>query len=250
MDPPAAVLLSGVFQAKRLTLSFLWYTRRFALCSDGTLRRYDGEQLRHTAAITSTTSIAKLGELDFTVTFLQPGLRYHIRAASSAERNIWVDTITLAIVNASTLAAAAVAVPAHQAAPVINVAASTMNPFSSPAAPTPAINFATEWLDEHGNVCLKAVDYASQCPKGHALVAFADGGGDASAQRVMCRVCHVITEREHTSQWRACSVTGCCSGYAVCQRCASALQQPPAAAAGGGDFPLLVCVAKHVTVCV
>jgi hypothetical protein len=121
---------------------------------------------------------------------------------------------------------------------------------ASPSAPaptvTPAINFATEWLDEHGNVCLKAVDYASQCPKGHALVAFADGGGDASAQRVMCRVCHVITEREHTSQWRACSVTGCCSGYAVCQRCASALQEPPAAAAGGGDFPLLVCAADHV----
>ena len=125
-------------------------------------------------------------------------------------------------------------------------------PSASPSTPTvaPSINFATEWLDEHGNVCLKAVDYASQCPKGHALVAFADGGGDASAQRVMCRVCHVITEREHASQWRACSVTGCCSGYAVCERCASALQQPPAAAAGGDDFPLLVCVAKHVTVCV
>jgi TPR repeat protein len=87
------VLLECVFQAKRLTLSFLWNTRRFALCADCTLRRYDGEQLRHSAAITSTTSVAKVGDADFTVTFLQPDLRYHIRAASSAERDRWVSAL-------------------------------------------------------------------------------------------------------------------------------------------------------------
>ena len=87
MDSAAAVLLDSVLQAKRLTLSFLWYTRRFALCADCTLRRYDGEQLRHSAAITSTTSVAKVGNAEFTVTFLQPYLRYHIRAASCAERD-------------------------------------------------------------------------------------------------------------------------------------------------------------------
>ncbi len=87
MDPAAAVLLDGQLQAKRLTLSFLWYLRRFSLCSDRTLRRYDGQQLRHSAAITSTTSVAKVGDAQFTVTFLQPDLRYHIRTASSAERD-------------------------------------------------------------------------------------------------------------------------------------------------------------------
>jgi hypothetical protein len=58
------------------------------------------------------------------------------------------------------------------------------------AAVAPAVNFATEWLDELGCVCPKAVDYASQCPKGHLLVLFAGGGCVASAQRVMCRICH------------------------------------------------------------
>ena len=250
MQPQPAVLLSAVFRAKRLTLSFLWYTRRFAVCSDGTLRRYDGELLRHTSAITSTTSVARLGESDFTVAFLQPGLRYHIRAASSAERNAWVDTITGIIAHASTLAAAAVAVPAQHAAPVINAATSTTNAFSSPAAPPPAINFATEWLDEHGNVCPKAVDYASQCPKGHGLVALTDAGGGASAHRVMCRVCHSFTERDHAPQWLTCSVTGCCAGYAVCDCCVSALQQAPPAAAGGNHSPSQVCGAEdtHVNI--
>jgi TPR repeat protein len=91
------VLLDCVFQAKRLTLSFLWYTRRFVLCKDGTLQRYDGEQLCHSAAITSTTSVATLGDVEFTVTFLQPDLRYHIRAASRAERDGWVNALSDAI---------------------------------------------------------------------------------------------------------------------------------------------------------
>jgi hypothetical protein len=82
METPAAVLLDGVFEAKSQTLSFLRKRQRFALCSDSTFRCYDGEQLRHSAAITSTTSVAKLGESEFTVVFLQPDLRYHIRAQS------------------------------------------------------------------------------------------------------------------------------------------------------------------------
>jgi len=61
---------------------------------------------------------------------------------------------------------------------------------ASSAPPSPAVNVATEWLDELGCVCPKAVDYASQCPKGHALVPFAGGGCGAAAQRVMCRICH------------------------------------------------------------
>ena len=113
-------------------------------------------------------------------------------------------------------------------------------PPPAPSSPPPALDFATEWLDELGCVCPKAVDYATQCPKGHALAALVDGCCAAPAQRVLCCVCHVLTEREHASQWLACSVVGCCAGYAVCQSCASALQQAPAAAAGGDDFPSLV----------
>jgi hypothetical protein len=116
MDDQAAVVLNGVFKTKRLTLSFLWNTRRFALCADRTLRRYDGEQLRHSAAITSTTSVAKVGDADFTVTFLQPDLRYHIRAASSAERDRWVAA--LAEIASNTSAAA-------QPAPASATAATT-----------------------------------------------------------------------------------------------------------------------------
>ena len=78
-------------------MSFLWYTRRFALCSDRTFRRYDGEQLRHSAAIKTTTTVAKVGESEFTVEFLQPDLRYHIRAASRAERYRWVSALLDAI---------------------------------------------------------------------------------------------------------------------------------------------------------
>ena len=57
------------------------------------MHRYDGEQLRHSAAITSDTHVAKLGDVEFTVTFLQPDLHYHIRAASCAERDRWVNAL-------------------------------------------------------------------------------------------------------------------------------------------------------------
>ena len=52
--------------------------------------------LCHSAAITSTT----LGDTEFTVTFLQPHLCYHICAASSAERATWVAALTDAAVAA------------------------------------------------------------------------------------------------------------------------------------------------------
>jgi hypothetical protein len=93
MDSAATVLLDSVLQAKRLTFSFLWYTRRFILRSDRTLNRYDGEQLRHSATITSTTSVAKVGEAELTITFLQSNYRYHIRAESCLERDRWASTL-------------------------------------------------------------------------------------------------------------------------------------------------------------
>ena len=110
----------------------------------------------------------------------------------------------------------------------------------SSAPPTPAVNFATEWLDELGCVCPKAVDYASQCPKGHLLVPFAGGGCGASAQRVMCRICHTCAQSEQAALWLVCSVAGCCAGYAVCDGCISALHQAPAAVAAGEGFSFQV----------
>ena len=107
---------------------------------------------------------------------------------------------------------------------------------TSSAPPSPAFNVATEWLDELGCVCPKAVDYASQCPKGHALLTFAGGGCGASAQRVMCRICHILAESKQAAQWLVCSVAGCCAGYAVCDGCVSALYQAPAAVTAGEGF--------------
>lgn len=105
------------------------------------------------------------------------------------------------------------------------------------AAPVaPVVNFATEWLDELGCICPKAVNYATCCPKGHALVPLADGGGSAPAQRLMCRICHDFTERQQALLWRVCSVAGCCGGYIVCDTCVRALQQAPAAVAAGEGF--------------
>ena len=100
----------------------------------------------------------------------------------------------------------------------------------------PAVNVATEWLDELGCVCPKAVDYASQCPKGHALVPFAGGGCGAAAQRVMCRICHTCAQSEQAALWLVCSVAGCCAGYAVCDGCVRALHQAPAAVAADDGF--------------
>jgi hypothetical protein len=149
-------------------------------------------------------------------------------------------------------AAAAAGRSAAQTAAAVVLAAPALTAAignSTSAAAAPTVNFATEWLDENGCVCPKVVDYASQCPKGHPLAPLAGAGCGAAAQRVMCRVCHTSTEREHASQWLACSADGSCAGYAVCDGCVSALQQAPAAAAGGHDFPSLVCVPSRTQSC-
>ena len=239
MDSPAAVLLSSVFQAKRQTLSFLWYTRRFELCADRTLRRYDGEQLRHSANITSTTSVTKVGDAEFTVTFLQPDLRYHMRAASRAERDRWVSALADAITNEPTSTSRPVAslsmLPPSEPPPF---------PHMPAPAPPPVIDFATEWLDEDGRVCPKSVDYATQCPKGHALAPLVCSGDPQPQQTsdadVICRVCHGLTQRQHARDWLQCSVAACCGGYAVCAACVIELgsARGAAAAAGADDFPM------------
>jgi hypothetical protein len=109
----------------------------------------------------------------------------------------------------------------------------------------PSHNFSTEWLDDLGRVCPKNVDYAMQCPKGHALAPF-DGSGEPPAQQpsdadVICRVCHGSTQRRLACDWLTCSVAGCCGGYAVCAACVtvlgSALQR---AAACTDDFCMTV----------
>ena len=136
--------------------------------------------------------------------------------------------------------------------PFVSLIAPSCNPFGSSSAPScnpfgsstatnvfsfrsPTFDFATEWLDENGCVCPKAVDYASQCPKGHPLLPLAGAGCVVSAQRVMCRVCHTFSEREHASQWLECSVPWCCAGYAVCDSCVCALHQAPAAVVAAGE---------------
>jgi hypothetical protein len=99
---------------------------------------------------------------------------------------------------------------------------STPHPSIPPTQP-PAINFATEWLDELGHLCPKNVDYSTQCPKGHTLAPF-DGSGEPPAQQpsdahIICRVCHGSRQRRHARGWLTCSVMGCCGGYAVCDAC-------------------------------
>jgi hypothetical protein len=113
----------------------------------------------------------------------------------------------------------------------------------------PAVNVAFEWLDEFGCICPKAVDYASQCPKGHALVPFTGGDGGASAQPLMCRVCHTHAESEQAPQWLVCSTTGCCAGYAVCNCCVRALQQTTPADPAGEGFSLQVSSAAGAARC-
>ena len=115
-----------------------------------------------------------------------------------------------------------------------------------PAPQPPAINFATEWLDELGRVCPKNVDYATQCPKGHKLTPL-DGGGAPQAQQasgadVMCRVCHASTPRQHACEWLVCSVAGCCGGYAVCAACVVSLCRPhrKSVVASADDFCMMV----------
>jgi hypothetical protein len=91
MDPRAAALMQGVLESR--ALRFFWNKRTFLLCADFTFRRYNVDELRHSAAITSSTRVAKVGTSEFTVEFLQPDLRYHIRAASCVERDRWVSAL-------------------------------------------------------------------------------------------------------------------------------------------------------------
>ena len=237
MNPADTVLMEGELESK----SFLWHKRRFVLRSNSTFSRYNGADLRHSAAITDTTSVSVTGSREFVLTFTELELCYRIRAGSSDERDRWVAALQGCIARTSALA--------HS--PVVQSRAALAAVISSPAAPVapaPAVNFGTEWLDECNRVCPKSVDYATCCPKGHALVQLADGGGNVPAQRLMCRICHEFTERQQALLWMVCSVAGCCGGYTVCDTCVSALQQAPAAAAASHDSPSLVRTVTHVVV--
>jgi hypothetical protein len=119
----------------------------------------------------------------------------------------------------------------------------------SSAPPPPAVNVATEWLDELDCVCPKAVDYASQCPKGHLLVPFSGAGCGVPSQSTMCRICHTRAESEQAVQWLVCSAAGCCAGYAVCDGCVIALHQAPAAVAAGEGFCSQVNLAAGAARC-
>ncbi len=137
---------------------------------------------------------------------------------------------------------------AFSAAPALTGAIA--NQASAAAAQAaPAVNVAFEWLDEFGCICPKVVDYASQCPKGHALVPFTGGGGGASAQRLLCRVCHTHAESEQAPQWLVCSATGCCAGYAVCNCCVRDLQQTTPADPAGEGFSFQVSCAAGAACC-
>ena len=125
MDPRAAALMQGVLESR--ALRFFWNKRTFLLCADFTFRRYNGDEFRHSAAITSGTSVAKVGSTEFTVTFLQPDLHYHIRAGSSAERDRWVVVLADAIRKQSEAASPAAPPP----------------PPASPAAPPPSRRYAS-----------------------------------------------------------------------------------------------------------
>jgi hypothetical protein len=87
------VVLQGAMQIKHPLLGFVWYTRKFTLCADSGFRRYDGDQFRSLAYVTSCTTVIKESDADFIVTFKPPHVpreeRYHIRAPSAAERDRW-----------------------------------------------------------------------------------------------------------------------------------------------------------------
>ena len=204
MDPRAATLLQGVLESR--ALRFFWNKRTFLLCADFTFRRYNGDEFRHSAAITSGTSVAKVGSTEFTVTFLQPDLHYHIRAGSSAERDRWVVAL----------------------ADAVRKQCEAASPAAPPPPPAPAINFATEWVCERGLVWPKAVDYMTQCPKGHTLTAC------ACVPR-----CHVCGDDAAGGGGMSCT-QGC--SYGVCAACLTTLKQqraPAAGGGGGGGFPSL-----------
>ena len=129
------------------------------------------------------------------------------------------------------------------ATPVLGSSASAAIPSSAPSnlslSSAPAINFATEWLDDDGCVCPKNVDYASHCPKGHTLVPLVGSGGSQAQPPgdadLICRVCHGSTQRQHACDWLACSVAACCGGYTVCAPCVIVLGSVRSAAVARTD---------------
>ena len=87
MNRREAATLEGELETRRLALSFLWKRRGFALYADFSFCRYKGAELRHSAAITQTTSVSKRGDREFVLVFVQPELRYHIRATCADQRD-------------------------------------------------------------------------------------------------------------------------------------------------------------------
>jgi hypothetical protein len=90
----------------------------------------------------------------------------------------------------------------------------------------PVYNFATHWLDEHGNVCPKDVEFSRQCPKGHPLVELANDTFDFNCHQLQCRLCHATcpANSRDAPKWKVCQHShACCSGYAVCNGCGDSL---------------------------
>jgi hypothetical protein len=106
--------------------------------------------------------------------------------------------------------------------------------FVPPAVPA-SHNFASQWVDEDGLVFPKNVDFARECPKGHALADFGSCAWGGGIRQLMCRICHTTCQidSDYAAGWKACSTNGnCCFGYAVCGSCANAPHVATAASAG------------------
>jgi hypothetical protein len=102
-------LLDNGSTLSEATLSFMWNRRKYAIYTNNTFRRYDGDELRQISAITPSTVVTKVGSLEFTVSFFQRQsgevkLRYHLRAASSHSRDQWVHML-LSRINFSAVSA-------------------------------------------------------------------------------------------------------------------------------------------------
>ena len=108
----------------------------------------------------------------------------------------------------------------------------------------PKHNLSTEWLDEHGVVCPKNVDFGRQCPKGHALAA---SGCGCSSEQLLCRICHCYSRVcDEACRWLVCSlVEGCCGGYAVCDKCSAASPAAHTASNQWHTFCFSVCILKE-----
>jgi hypothetical protein len=105
----------------------------------------------------------------------------------------------------------------------------------------PRIDQSAQWLDEHGWVCSKAIDYGATCPKSHDLVPM-DG---FSQQSGLCSACG---ESEVADVWSCC---GGCS-YRVCGACRALFLQQRGLTSSphddandrSTDFPMLVSDAR------